>query len=81
MYSFQSMMDEENIIAKAPSELIHPLRQTLPPIDAASNEPCERTIDLPEFGRLIVTFKKFNHRHHKSGYSFWVVQRVFKAKD
>lgn len=73
-------MDEENIIAKVPGELLRPLRETLPPIEAATNEPYERAVDLPEFGRLIVTFKKFNHRHHKSGYSFWTVQRVVKEK-
>lgn len=73
-------MEEENIYCKVPSELLHPLRATLPPIEEASKTPYERTVEIPIFGRVVVTFKRFDHRHHKSGHSFWVVERVVRAK-
>ena len=74
-------MDDENIYGLVPSELLHPVRETLPPLDEATREPCERTIELPNFGRVVVTFKKLTHKHHKSSHTFWTVERVVKAKD
>ena len=74
-------MDEENIYSKVPDALIQPLRETLPPLAEATNELYERRIELPDFGRLVVTFKKFTHKHHKSTHTFWTIQRVVKAKD
>ena len=74
-------MDEEDIYYKVPSELLHPLRATLPPIEEASSTAYERTVEIPIFKRVVVTFKRFDHRHHKSGHSFWVVVRVVRVKD
>ena len=74
-------MDDENIYGLVPSELLHPVRETLPPLDEATREPYERTIELPNFGRVVVTFKKLTHKHHKSSHTFWTVDRVVKAKD
>ena len=74
-------MDEENIYGKVPSELLHPLRETLPPLAQATFEIYERRVELPKFGRVVVSFKKFVHKHHKSCHTFWSIQRVVKAKD
>ena len=74
-------MDEANIYGKVPNELLHPLRATLPPLAEATSAPYERSVETPRFGRVIVTFKKFTHKHHKSTHSFWTVERVMKAKD
>ena len=74
-------MDEENIYSKVPEELIRPLRETLPPLTEATNAVYERSVEIPSFGRVVVTFKKFTHTHHKSTQSFWTVERVVKVKD
>ena len=73
-------MDEDNIYSKVPEELIQPLRETLPPLTEATNAVYERSAEIAGFGRVVVTFKRFDHRHHKSGHSFWVVERVVRAK-
>ena len=74
-------MDEDNIYGKVPSELLHPLRETSPPLAEATLELYEHSVELPKFGRLVVTFKKLTHKHHKSSHTFWTIQRVVKAKD
>ena len=76
-----SAMDEDNIYSKVPEELIQPLRETLPPLTEATNAVYERSAEIAGFGRVVVTFKKFTHTHHKSTQSFWTVERVVKVKD
>ena len=59
-------MDDENIYSKVPHALIRPLYETLPPLAEATNALYVRSADIPTVGRVVVTFKKFTHKHHKS---------------
>ena len=70
-----------NILSRIRGEHISEASKTLPDCETAQHQFLEAEFDVPDFGKVLVLFKRFHHKHGKSTNWFWSAQAAVMAAD
>jgi hypothetical protein len=69
---------EENILARVGGNYVSAALKVLPNAETAKDEVMESIIEVPGFGNVQFTCKRFKHTHRKSYSVFWTAIRAVK---
>jgi hypothetical protein len=73
------MEDSENILARVGGDYVSAALKALPSAETAKDEVMESVIEVPGFGKVRFTCKRFKHKHYKHSRAFWRVVKAAKV--
>lgn len=73
------MEDSENILARVGGDYVSAALKALPSAETAKDEVMESVIEVPGFGKVRFTCKRFKHKHHKHQSVFWKTTKAVKV--
>ena len=70
---------EENILARVGGDYVSAALKDLPNAETAKDEVMESIIEVPRFGKVRFTCKRFKHKHGKFYSVFWTATKAVKV--
>jgi hypothetical protein len=69
---------QENILARVGGDYVSAALKALPEAETAKDEVMKSIIEVPRFGKVRFTWKRFKHKHRKSYSVFWTATKAAK---
>jgi hypothetical protein len=70
---------EENILRRIGGDYISAALKALPNAETAKDEVMESVIEVPDFGKVRFTCKRFKHKYRKSYSVFWTATKAVRV--
>ncbi len=67
-------MTDSNLLVTIPGQYIAQGSRNLPNADTSTDETLQAVVDVPNIGRVRLTYKRFSHKRSRSHYFFWTVE-------
>ena len=64
----------ENLLVKIPGQYIAAGSRSLPNADTSKDETLQAIVDVPNIGRVRLTYTRFKHKKAKTTRFFWTVE-------
>lgn len=71
-------MGDSNLLAAIRGEYLAPAGHALPNPETATVETCERTIEVPDYGLVTITFERYTYKRGRNRYVTWKAVRAVR---